>query len=54
MSIVVFATQLRSGPGFWWQPTATVLTDFAVFGRERFATGCHRLQPRGSILRCHF
>jgi hypothetical protein len=23
--------------------------DFAVFAPERFATGCHRLQPRGSI-----
>src|SRR5436853_5483481 len=48
-----------------WQPTADALLalqtatgrsrrqrswlDRAVFAGERFATGCHRLQPRGSI-----
>ena len=30
-------------------PTATVSACFRRFARERFATGCHRLQPQGSI-----
>jgi hypothetical protein len=32
-----------------WQPTATIFGFSAVFAHARFATDCHRLQPRGSI-----
>src|SRR5262249_18563194 len=31
------------------QPTATVLACFGGFPCRRFASDCHRLQPRGSI-----
>jgi hypothetical protein len=35
--------------GYWWQPVATDFPCFRGFGAIRFATDCHRLQPRGSI-----
>src|SRR5262249_204176 len=39
------------------QPAARFSLDSAVLAPAQFATGCHRLQPRGSIkaqiLRCH-